>query len=154
MYLIPASVNFIDMMSVMPFAVPSTTPVCRDVNSSGHGIGVGEGAQVAGVRAVFAYGDAAIRGQVQVVGGKLPPQSRMSVQVLRPGGAGHFLGRPADVDARGRFTVEGLPSGDYELVVWVVRPGVRVREIRQHVTLAEDGETDVTLTLDLGGEND
>ena len=30
------------MMSVMPFLEPSTTPVCSEVNSSGHGIGVGE----------------------------------------------------------------------------------------------------------------
>ena len=26
----------------MPFAVPSTTPVCNEVKSSGHGIGVGD----------------------------------------------------------------------------------------------------------------
>ena len=30
------------MMSVMPFLEPSTTPVWKDVKSSGHGIGVGE----------------------------------------------------------------------------------------------------------------
>ena len=30
------------MMSVMPFFDPSTTPVCRLVNSSAQGIGVGE----------------------------------------------------------------------------------------------------------------
>ena len=30
------------MMSVMPFAVPSTTLVCSDVNSSAQGIGVGD----------------------------------------------------------------------------------------------------------------
>ena len=29
------------MMSVMPFLEPSTTPVWKEVNSSGHGIGVG-----------------------------------------------------------------------------------------------------------------
>ena len=30
------------MMSVIPFLEPSTTPVWNDVNSSGHGIGVGD----------------------------------------------------------------------------------------------------------------
>ncbi|MBA3239830.1 MAG: carboxypeptidase regulatory-like domain-containing protein [Acidobacteria bacterium] len=117
------------------------------------GIEVGEGARVTGVRAVYAYGNAAVRGEVNVTGGVLPPQSRLVAFVLRPGGSGHFLGRPADVDARGRFTVEGLPSGDYELVVQARGPGMRPREIKQHITLAEDGEATVSLTLDLSAEN-
>lgn len=117
------------------------------------GIEVAEGAQVAGVVAVYAYGDGGVRGQVNVVNGPLPPQTRLSVYVLRPGAGEHFRGRPADVDARGRFTVGGLPSGDYELVVQALRPGMRPLEVRQHVTVPEDGETAVTLTLDAGGEN-
>jgi hypothetical protein len=118
-----------------------------------HGIEVGEGAQVAGVVAVYAYGDGSVRGQVNVLNGPLPPQTSLAVFVLRPGAGLHFEGRPADVDARGRFTVGGLPSGDYELVVRALRPGMRPLEVRQHVTVPEDGETAVTLTLDAGGEN-
>jgi protocatechuate 3,4-dioxygenase beta subunit len=117
------------------------------------GIEVAEGAQVAGVIAVYAYGDGTVRGQVNVVNGRLPPQTRLLVYVLRPGAGQHFTGRPADVDARGRFTVGGLPSGDYELVVQALRPGVRPLEVRQRVTVPDDGETAVSLTLDAGGEN-
>jgi hypothetical protein len=118
------------------------------------GIEVTEGAQVAGVVAVYAYGDGTVRGQVNVTGGTLPPQTRLSVYVLRPGAGQHFLGRPADVDARGRFTVGGLPAGEYELVVRALRPGTRPLEVRHRVTVPEDGETAVSLTLDAGGEND
>jgi hypothetical protein len=117
------------------------------------GIEVSEGAQVTGVVAVYAYGDATVRGQVNVVNGTLPPQTRLAVYVLRPGAGLHFTGRPADVDARGRFTVGGLPSGDYELVVQALRPGMRTLEVRQRLTVPEDAETAVTLTLDAGGEN-
>ncbi|MBC7928951.1 MAG: carboxypeptidase regulatory-like domain-containing protein [Rubrivivax sp.] len=117
------------------------------------GIEIKAGAQVTGVRAVFAYGNAAIRGQVNIVGGTLPPQSRLVAFVLRPGGSGHFRGRPAEVDARGRFTVEGLPAGDYELVVQALRPNMPLREIKQQVTLEEDGEMTVSLTLDLNAVN-
>jgi hypothetical protein len=117
------------------------------------GIEVSEGAQVTGVVAVYAYGDATVHGQVNVINGSLPPQTRLTVYVLRPGAGLHFLGRPADVDARGRFTVGGLPSGDYELVVQAFRPGLRTIEVRQHLTAPEDGETAVTITLDAGGEN-
>jgi hypothetical protein len=117
------------------------------------GIEVSEGAQVSGVVAVYAYGDGGVRGQVNVVNGSLPPQTRLAVFVLRPGVGLHFAGRPADVDARGRFTVGGLPSGDYELVVRALRPGMRMLEVRQHVTVPEDAETAVTLTLDAGREN-
>ncbi|HJQ30735.1 MAG TPA: carboxypeptidase regulatory-like domain-containing protein [Pyrinomonadaceae bacterium] len=117
------------------------------------GIEVSEGAQVSGVVAVYAYGDGSVRGQVNVVNGSLPPQTSLAVFVLRPGAGLHFAGRPADVDARGRFTVGGLPSGDYELVVRALRPGMRALEVRQHVNVPEDGETAVTLTLDAGGEN-
>jgi hypothetical protein len=117
------------------------------------GIEVAEGAQVAGVVAVYAYGDGTVRGQVNVVNGTLPPQTRLVVYVLRPGAGQHFTGRPADVDARGHFTVGGLPSGEYELVVQAFRPGVRPLEVRQRVTVPEDGETAVSLTLDAGGES-
>ncbi|HWW77139.1 MAG TPA: carboxypeptidase-like regulatory domain-containing protein [Pyrinomonadaceae bacterium] len=117
------------------------------------GIEVSEGAQVSGVVAVYAYGDGGVRGQVNVTNGSLPPQTRLAVFVLRPGAGLHFAGRPADVDERGRFAVGGLPSGDYELVVRALRPGMRALEVRQHVAVPEDGETAVTLTLDAGGEN-
>jgi len=114
------------------------------------GLDVGEGAQVTGVRAVFAYGDASLRGRVSVVNGVLPPQSRIVAFVMRAGGSGHFLGRPADVDARGHFAVGGLPAGEYDLVVQALRPGLPPLEVKQRVTLAEDAEMAVSLTLDLG----
>ena len=117
------------------------------------GIEVVEGAQVVGVRAVYAYGDATVRGQINVVNGPLPPQYRLAAFVMRPGGGGHFLGRPADVDARGRFTVGGLPAGDYELVVRAYGPGVRPLEVKQRIAVPEDGETAVTVALDAKGES-
>lgn len=117
------------------------------------GIEVAEGSQVTGARIIFAYGDATIRGQVHIVGGALPPQSRLYVFIQRAGGSQHFVGRGANVDARGRFIVEGLPAGDYELVAQASGLGMRHRDVRQRITLDADGETNVTLTLDLSEGN-
>ncbi len=124
------------------------------VDQGREGVQVAEGAPVAGVRVIFTYGNASIRGQLRIVNGTLTPQSGLSIYVTRPGSESvHFNGRRADVDARGRFAIEGLPAGDYELIVQAYAPGKQVQQTKERVTLAEDGETTLAPVLDLSAWN-
>jgi hypothetical protein len=130
------------------------------------GIEVAAGQQVANARLVFAYGQAVVRGQVQLVGGALPEGVTMSVYARRTDVQILSGIRPAQVDARGRLTLEGLAAGEYELVLTAsprmvisvgpdgnsgtssATPGFP-RTIRQKITVPQTGEVSVTLTLDL-----
>ena len=58
------------------------------------------------------------------------------------------------VDARGKFVLEGLAPGEYELMLSPLLrpggpPGARPQPVRQKVMVGA-GETAVTITLDLG----
>jgi protocatechuate 3,4-dioxygenase beta subunit len=130
------------------------------------GIEVGTGQQVANVRLVFAYGQTNIRGQVQIVNGTLPEGARMSA-VIRPENGQNYGFKGAQVDARGRFTIEGVLAGEYELTVTAMPPLTVVvgsdgrmgtasgstpgfpRTIKQKISVPSSGEIPVNLTLDL-----
>jgi hypothetical protein len=116
------------------------------------GFEVTAGEQVTGVRILVSYGTAVIRGQVNVVGGVFPEGIQMHVSARRADGGGMHAGRPATVDARGRFIIEGLAAGEYELVfgAWLPGPqGLRVPEVKQNVTVSDGGESSVTMVVDL-----
>ncbi|MGH9903176.1 MAG: carboxypeptidase regulatory-like domain-containing protein, partial [Pyrinomonadaceae bacterium] len=110
------------------------------------------------VRLVLAYGAGVVRGQVRIDNGVLPAGAQVMVHARRLGAGGDPQSQPwerSDVDARGRFAIEGLSAGEYELVLNVYAPGParhNARPVRQNVTVADRGETTVTLVLDLGGD--
>ena len=116
------------------------------------GIDLAEGAQVTGVRLVLTYGRGVIRGQVNYAGGELPQGARVMV-LARPASS---LGDAsptynAEVDSRGRFSIQGLAAGEYELTVRAFGRGVvRAPTARQSVVVGDSGEASVTLTLNLG----
>lgn len=121
-----------------------------------NGIEVAEGAHVTGVRVVFAYGTARIRGQVVARDGgepaEFPRGTRFVVYAQRQGVAGAtppLSGRSTEVDARGRFLLEDLPPGETMVVVNAFGPQARPLTTRQVVNVIEGAETSVTLTLDL-----
>ena len=122
-------------------------------NASG-GVDVAEGAQVTGVRVVLVRGSGAIRGQVNVTNGAVPPGARLYVNARRAGSgaAESAYSRSAEADARGRFAIENLPPGEYEVRanIIVFQPGMRPPPGEsQHVALGEGGDMSVTLTVDL-----
>jgi uncharacterized GH25 family protein len=84
------------------------------------GIEVTAGAKINGVRLVFAYGAGSISGEVRAEGGTLPAGLQLEV-IIRPtnGGGREFRGV---VDARGRFVVENIPPGTYEVSVVTFGP--------------------------------
>ncbi len=125
----------------------------RDGVVATRGIEVKDGEQLTGVRVVLSYGSATLRGVVTLDGGPLPPGTRASIRLAKPGEVtSHFNFRPPVVDERGRFLVEGVPAGTYELITTVMsgtpaksaaRTGKRV------VTVLEGSTTDITITVDM-----
>lgn len=63
--------------------------------------------------------------------------------------------RSFSVDARGRFAIEHLAAGEYEIQISVFpapgrqAPPVEIPPVRQNVTISGNGESTVNLTLDL-----
>jgi carboxypeptidase family protein len=80
------------------------------------GIEVEAGEQVTGVRIVLAHSTLAIRGELRVIGEALPAGCRFFAFTRKVDQSGQ--GMPvAEIDARGQFTIENLPQGEYEIRV-------------------------------------
>jgi hypothetical protein len=125
---------------------------------------IGRGEQITGVRIVVAHNIGTIRGQVEISGGKLPEDRLLNISAS-PIGATRIDGAyPAfqppyggvTADDKGRFVIENLPSGEYELRLnAMVKKGpdqwmsaTETEAIKQRVTVS-GGETTVKFTLDL-----
>ncbi|HEX7315144.1 MAG TPA: carboxypeptidase-like regulatory domain-containing protein [Pyrinomonadaceae bacterium] len=113
-----------------------------------------EGAQITGVHVVMVYGSATIVGQTTYANGTLPPGARV-MAVARPAGQPQGTGvgtgsRSAEVDGRGFFRIEGVPAGEYEVVVHVIAFGGRPRRSApQRVVVGDGGEAKVSPVVDL-----
>jgi len=119
---------------------------------------VSAGEQVTGLRLIVAHGMGVVRGQVQVVGGKLPAGASLGVSARRADFPGHPDSGPnARVDAHGRFMIEGLTTGVHEISLTVYVPsqsgggGLSLLQasVKQTVSVTSGTESEVTLTLDL-----
>ena len=111
------------------------------------GVEIKDGEQITGIRIFVSYGNATLRGVVNVENGPLPEGAKLFVGLLKPGGNSANL-RPPNVDDRGRFTADGIPPGTYEL--WVTVAGMKPRPpVKQSVVLQDGVITDVTITIDL-----
>jgi hypothetical protein len=119
------------------------------------GIDLTEGAQLTGVRVVLAYGSAVVRGQVNITGGTLAQGARLFVSARRTTATdGPPALRPVEVDTRGRFLIEGLMAGEYELQVNLFPPAHQNRPpVKQNITVGDGGEQQVTLVFDLSDPN-
>jgi protocatechuate 3,4-dioxygenase beta subunit len=118
-------------------------------------IEIAPGAQITGVRVVIEYGSGSARGVVKVENGTLPENVRMIVTARRRTDTMGLGNRGAQVDSRGRFVIEGLSSGDYELTLQAFVPGIpprRFAPVKQSVTISNGVEAEVVLTLDLNAK--
>lgn len=120
------------------------------------------GAQVTGIRVVIEYGTGSVRGVVKVDNGPLPEGARMYVSARRKGETGQPT-RGSQVDSRGRFLLEGLATGEFELTIRTMIPGTpprRVATVKQNVLVTSGVEAAATFTVDLnakepeGGNNE
>jgi protocatechuate 3,4-dioxygenase beta subunit len=126
---------------------------------AGAGFDLSPGEQVADVRLRVGYGASVVRGQIEIRNGSqpaaLPEGASLGVAARRIGG-GQSFDEPVDVDSRGRFLLEGLVGGEYELTVygWVAPTPADPRRRalhahRQKLTVSDTGETAVTIIYDL-----
>lgn len=82
------------------------------------GFNIAEGAQVTGVRIVMTYGTATLIGQTTFLNGSPAAGARlMAFARLIVPTPGATVARSAEVDGRGFFRLEGMPAGEYEVIV-------------------------------------
>ena len=114
------------------------------------GVEIKAGEQVSDLRIIVVYGTGGIRGTIKVENGPLPTGARLMTRVMKPEDPS-FMVRPGEVDARGRFAVEGIPSGSYDLYVQCFIPGLRGRppSSRQSITVTDGSVIEVELVIDL-----
>jgi len=116
------------------------------------GIEVAPGAQINGVRLLFAYGTGSIRGEVKIEGGSMPDGMSIQVLIRSASGDARKLNRTAQLDGRLHFLSENIPPGNYELVVRGIStvPGAKPVEFqKQTVTVANGVEAKVNLVADV-----
>lgn len=117
------------------------------------GMEIAPEAEITGVRVIFEYGSGSIRGQVRFENGTLPEGTRTFIVISRANDEPNT--RPvaySQLDARGRFIIEGLAAGDYQITVSVQRPpGLNQRPItvKQSVTISSGIETEAVIVMDL-----
>jgi hypothetical protein len=125
-------------------------------------IEVNPGEQVTGVRLVLVYGSLTLHGEVKIVGGDVPAGQKFRAiarRVDQPMQDFHS----GDVDARGRFVIENLVSGEYEIRVTptynpdgqtlsseIMRRIYSVKErVLERVVLSGANQQPITLLIDL-----
>jgi len=146
----PGTINIMFSAPSSPFPPKGFTisKIERDGIFNPRGVEIKQGEQLTGVRVFVAYGTATIRGAVIVENGSLPQTSRIFVRVSKPGESFSNL-RPAVVDERRHFLMEGLPAGTYELNITVNIPGSPTRNIKREVVLQDGQAVDLTINVDL-----
>lgn len=146
----PGNVRF-ELVDISGHA-PKITRVERNGVES-PAIEVKAGEAVTGVRLILAYAKGAIRGQVNIMGGQLPDGWKIIAFAHRLDDPGNSDGGGyAEVDGKSRFVMEGLLDGEYELVVMGHmnnKPTSHTSRARQRVRIANGGEVQVNVTLDL-----
>jgi protocatechuate 3,4-dioxygenase beta subunit len=108
----------------------------------------GAESQIAGVKIFLRYGTGSVKGEVRFENGPLPAGARVMVW-LKKAGENSSSFRPNTTDSRGRFLIEGVSAGDYELHVQANLPGRPSPPVTATVTVAEGTVSDVVVTLDL-----
>ncbi len=127
------------------------------------GIELAAGAQIKGVRLVFAYGTGVVRGEVRIEGGTLPEGTHLTLVLRSPASDNRRFNRNVQIDSRSHFVAENVPAGTYELFLQAV-PAVVTKEtpplfepVIRTITVANGSEVQATLVVNLAakkaGEN-
>jgi hypothetical protein len=108
-----------------------------------------DGEQLTGVRVIVSFGTATIRGTVKLENGSLPEGAQIYMRLTKPGeNLGSF--RSGTADERGRFLIDGMPAGTYELATTITGTlSGPPRTVKREVTLQDGGVTELTITIDM-----
>lgn len=112
------------------------------------GIQIGAGEQIRDVRVVLVNATGIVRGHVKLAGDQIPEDVRLTVEV-RSGTGLEMRRSVADVDNNGRFAIEDLLPGEYELLVRP-HPEDSVGDeplLRQALSVRSDDPVEVALTV-------
>ncbi|HKV36438.1 MAG TPA: carboxypeptidase regulatory-like domain-containing protein [Pyrinomonadaceae bacterium] len=127
----------------------------RDGVIQPRGLVIKDREHVTGVRVTVQYGNASLRGKIEVENGTLPADGYFYVwaKLLGTDASVRFSGsnmRP-QVDARGQFVIEGLTAGTYEIEagVYVVSSKLRYAAKNQQVVVTAGSSNTVNITVDL-----
>lgn len=120
------------------------------------GIEVAAGAQIKGVRLVFAYGTGVVRGQVKIEGGALPEGTNLQLSLRSPAGDSRRFNDVLEIDSRGHFVAEDLPAGTYELFLRAATKDEKAASLFEPVirtiTVANGSEVQATLVVNLAAK--
>src|SRR5689334_12738354 len=117
-------------------------------------VDVKEGEDVSGIRIVVAFGNATIRGSVEVTNGTLPAGARFYMMLrnisddpMNASGSNS----PVEVDARGQFVMDGVFPGTYEISAGIWSPDGRTifGEKKQQIAVIAGSVNNITLSMDL-----
>jgi hypothetical protein len=146
----PGTINIMFSAPGSPFPPKGfvISKIERDGIFNPRGVEIKQGEQLTGVRVFVAYGTATIRGLVTVENGSLPQNSRIFVRISKPGDQFPNM-RPAIVDERRHFLMEGLPAGNFELNIVVNVPGSPPRNLKREVVVQDGQTTELTINVDL-----
>ena len=116
-------------------------------------IEIKEGENISGLRVVLTYGNATIRGAVEIASGTLPPGARFFVSLRNTSEDPSMssASNSPEVDARGQFVVEGLQPGTYEINAGIMLPErhVMLGMKKQQVAVTAGSVNNVTLSVDI-----
>jgi hypothetical protein len=156
-------------ISLAMFPVPKGLSFLRlehDGVEEKNGIEIGSTEEMS-VKVVLGYGTGGVRGQVQIEGGEIPPESMMLLSLRQLDPRDHQQYLPLQpfrspylmADSRGRFATDGLLPGEYELsLTFQVRsvsgsPQMGPKFVKQTIRVTNGTETQVTLVVDLNEKN-
>jgi hypothetical protein len=122
------------------------------------GIELDPGEQVTGVRVILIYGTLTLSGSVKIIGGAFPAGQRFYVSA-RKVDQQMPISQSAEVDALGKFVIDYLTPGEYEISVYptfnpnnerldpqLTRP---FSAFKERVVVAGGNQQPVTLVIDL-----
>ena len=113
---------------------------------------IAAGENVTDVRVVLAFTSGTLRGELKTTGDGDLDDYDIEVTAARLGGEQSFSRSADDVDANGRFIIEGLIPGDYEVTVEarpVAERSGKATTTKERVTVTKDSETSINLTIQL-----
>jgi hypothetical protein len=130
---------------------PTISRIERDGIAVTQGVELQAGQSASDLRILINYGKGTIRGAITFVGGALPPDARVVIRCSREGKqdtGGTYM------DSRGRYLINGLAAGTYEVTLQIIRntnvPGLPpIPPQKQFVQVSNESESEANFVVDL-----